>query len=66
MLVAVSPKIRAGIISPEDSLDELAQLTNSAGGTVVGRLVQSLPVPTKAYYIGKGKLAELLTLKEST
>jgi GTP-binding protein HflX len=29
-------------------------------------LVQSLPVPTKAYYIGKGKLAELLSLKEST
>jgi GTP-binding protein HflX len=66
MLVAVAPKTGTGTVTPEDSLGELAQLAGTAGATVVGRLVQSLPVPTKAYYIGKGKLAELLALREST
>ncbi|UCB42868.1 MAG: GTPase HflX [Dehalococcoidales bacterium] len=66
MLVAVASKMSTDIISPEDSLDELARLTSSAGADVVGRVIQSLPVPTKAYYLGKGKLAELLALREST
>lgn len=30
------------------------------------RIIQRLPVPTKTHYVGKGKLAELLALKEST
>lgn len=66
MLVAVAPKTRSGTVNPEDSLSELAQLASTAGATVVGRLIQPLPVPTKAYYIGKGKLVELLALREST
>jgi GTP-binding protein HflX len=66
MLVAVASKVSPDIVSPEDSLEELARLTISAGAEVVGRVIQSLPVPTKAYYIGKGKLNELLTLREST
>jgi len=64
--VAVAPKTRSGTVTTEDSLNELAQLAGTAGATVVGRLIQSLPVPAKAYYIGKGKLAELLALREST
>jgi len=32
----------------------------------VERIIQRLPVPTKTHYVGKGKLAELLALKEST
>jgi len=32
---------------------------------VVGKLIQRLPVPSKAYYLGKGKLDELLSLKDS-
>ncbi|HEY41255.1 MAG TPA: GTPase HflX [Dehalococcoidia bacterium] len=66
MLVAVAPKTGSGTVTPENSLSELAQLAETAGAIVVGRLIQSLPVPTKAYYIGKGKLAELLALREST
>jgi GTP-binding protein HflX len=66
MLVAVASKMSPDIVSPEDSLEELARLTISAGAEVVGRVIQSLPVPTKAYYLGKGKLNELLTLKEGT
>jgi GTP-binding protein HflX len=54
------------MVNPEDSLEELAQLAHTAGATVVGRLIQPLPVPTKAYYIGKGKLTELLALRDST
>lgn len=30
------------------------------------RIIQRLPVPTKTHYVGKGKLAELLALKENT
>ena len=49
----------------EDSLEELAQLANTAGVDVVGRLIQRLPVPSKTHYLGKGKLDELLSLKDS-
>jgi len=31
----------------------------------VGRLIQKLPAPTKAYYLGEGKLNELLSQKDS-
>ena len=41
-------------------------LARSAGAGVVGRLVQQLPVPTKAYYLGEGKLDELSALKTTT
>ena len=37
----------------------------TAGAKVVGKLVQRLPVPSKTYYLGEGKLAELLALKNS-
>jgi GTP-binding protein HflX len=32
---------------------------------VVGKLTQRLPAPSKAYYLGKGKVDELLSLKSS-
>lgn len=47
-------------------MQELAQLTDTAGADVVGKLVQRLPAPSKAHYLGEGKLAELLSLKSST
>jgi len=50
----------------EDSLDELSQLATSAGANVVGRISQRLPSPSKAYYLGKGKLEELVSLKGTT
>lgn len=45
--------------SSEDSIDELAQLTESAGATVLDRVVQSRDVPEAATLIGSGKLEEL-------
>lgn len=43
----------------------MAQLADSAGADVVGKIIQSLPGPTKSHYLGKGKLEELLALKDS-
>jgi GTP-binding protein HflX len=51
--------------STEESLDELARLTSTAGANVVGRLTQGLHTPTRNYYLGKGKLEELVSLKQS-
>lgn len=45
-----------------DSLEELAELANSAGAEVVDTVTQKLHKPTAPYYIGKGK-AE--SIKES-
>jgi len=52
--------------SPEDSLQELAQLAATAGARVVGKVIQRLPRPSKTHYLGAGKLAELLSLKSTT
>lgn len=38
-----------------DSLEELAELANSAGAEVVDTVTQKLEKPTAPYYIGKGK-----------
>jgi len=65
-LVAVSTKGRTDKWSVEDSIEELAQLAGTAGAEVVGRLKQQLPKPSKTHYLGKGKLDELLALKNST
>lgn len=41
------------------SLDELAELAETAGARVVGRLSQRRTAPDPAYLIGKGKVSEL-------
>ena len=63
--MAVTHKSGVKTVSTEDSLEELAQLAGTAGARVVGKLTQSLPVPSKSYYVGKGKLTELQSLKET-
>src|SRR6202022_1075003 len=42
-----------------DSLEELAELANSAGAEVVDTITQKLQKPTAPYYIGKGKAEEI-------
>src|SRR5262245_55963275 len=42
-----------------DSLEELAELANSAGAEVVDTVTQKLDRPTAPYYIGKGKAESL-------
>jgi len=65
-LVAVAAKGSTDRWSAKDSLEELAQLANTAGADVVGQLIQQLPTPSKPYYLGRGKLDELVSLKNST
>ncbi|MCL2486540.1 MAG: GTPase HflX, partial [Oscillospiraceae bacterium] len=43
----------------EISLDELRELTETAGGEVVGVLTQKRPAPEKGTYVGAGRLAEI-------
>jgi len=64
-LVGVGEKGAQGMWSAEDSLNELAQLARTAGAEVVGNMIQRLPQPTRAYYLGRGKLKELAQLKKS-
>jgi GTP-binding protein HflX len=42
-----------------EHLDELAELVDTAGGTVVGQLTQQVDRPNPATYLGKGKIDEL-------
>ncbi len=62
-LLAVSA--RGDRQSAEASIEELAELARAAGATVVGRLIQQLPAPSKTHYLGKGKLEELVALRDS-
>jgi GTPase len=62
-LITVATKESVQIVSAEASQTELTQLVKSAGGEVVGKAIQRLDNPTKALYLGKGKLDELVELK---
>ena len=55
-------------ISPEavdEALDELAQLVDSAGADVVGRVVQRRDTPEPATFIGRGKAEEIAELSRT-
>ena len=57
-LIAVLKKgIRMG--SFEESLEELSELTRSAGGAIVGSVTASIERPTSNFFISKGKLDEI-------
>lgn len=47
-------------------MQELSHLVKTAGADVAGMLTQKLPTPLSSYYIGKGKIEELISLKEQT
>jgi len=65
-LVGVGSKTSNNDWSVTDSLKELSYLTKTAGASVVGMLTQNLNAPSPIYYIGKGKIEELISLKEQT
>jgi GTPase len=58
ILVAVIPQ-ELDAWEIEDDLDELAQLTRTAGGTVCARLMQSRLQPDPRQFLGSGKAQEL-------
>ena len=64
--MAVGETTQKGSWTPEESLDELAQLAATAGANVVGRLIQHMPMPSKTHYLGKGKIVELVKLAGSS
>jgi len=66
LLVGVGSKVSNHDWSVTDSLEELSHLTKTAGAKVVGMLTQKLDAPSPTYYIGKGKIEELIGLKEQT
>lgn len=55
----------AGSFDATESIDELATLAASAGGTVVARMVQNRIRPDAATLIGSGKVEELAALAKS-
>lgn len=46
-------------VNPEESLDELEELVNTAGALVVGRCIQNRESLHPGTYVGKGKVEEL-------
>ena len=66
LLVGVGSKASRQDWSVTDSLQELAHLAQTAGAHVVGTLTQKLDAPSPTHYIGKGKIEELVALKEQT
>ncbi len=48
----------------DDSLDELAQLCETAGLLIVGRTFQNISSPHRSFLIGSGKVNELKELKQ--
>ena len=48
----------------EESLSELAELLDTAGGETVGRVIQNLESINKATYVGKGKVEEIKEIAE--
>ena len=66
LLVGVGSKVSNHDWSVADSLEELSHLAKTAGTRVVGTLTQKLDTPSPTYYVGKGKIAELIRLREQT
>jgi GTP-binding protein HflX len=66
VLVGVEWKSRAAQENPaayldsEESVDELAQLAESAGAAIAGRISQARSAPEAATLIGRGKVEEVL------
>ena len=63
-LVGVETKVSANRWSIDSSLEELSCLAETAGAEVVGRLTQKLGRPSSIYYLGRGKLEELISLRQ--
>ncbi|MDO8532400.1 MAG: GTPase HflX [Dehalococcoidia bacterium] len=65
MLVGVEVKGRRGVLSQEDSLEELAQLARTAGARVVAVVAQHVAHLTSVY-MGRGKLDEMVASQAVT
>lgn len=50
----------------DEHLEELGRLTDTAGGTVVGTVVQRIEAPHPRFYIGEGKAKQLASVVRSS
>ena len=62
ILVGTAPRQAVNPALIEDHLEELARLTDTAGGKVVGCLTQRINKPNPRVYLGEGKATELKEL----
>jgi len=62
ILVGTPPRQAINPALIEDHLEELARLTDTAGGKVVGCLTQRINKPNPRVYLGEGKATELKEL----
>lgn len=62
MVIVGTPRGPEGGIDAREHLTELARLTDTAGGLVVGEVVQRIRAPGPRYFLGKGKAAEMAGL----
>ena len=62
ILVGTPPRQAVNPALIEDHLEELARLTDTAGGKVVGCLTQRINKPNPRVYLGEGKAIELKQL----
>ena len=53
------------IISNDNTLDELENLLETAGGEAVGRILQNRECPDSKYFLGEGKIKELKEFAEA-
>ena len=63
-LVGVELKDQVNLLNLNDSLDELRQLSETAGIEVVGRVTQKMNRPNPKTFIGSGKVSEIVSLSE--
>jgi GTP-binding protein HflX len=64
--VAIDTGSNSDATTAVDSLKELEQLAVTAGANVIGQVVQRLDTPTRNYYLGRGKLDEIKSMKDSS
>lgn len=62
---ALLVSVDTGDFDAEVSIDELAELADTAGAIVVGKVIQKREAPEKATFVGVGKLAEIIAFCKS-
>lgn len=66
VLVGAELRNTEALLTLDESLDELARLSNTAGLEVVGKITQKLHQIDPSTYIGSGKVEEVITLIQSS
>ncbi len=57
--------VDTGEFDAQTSIDELEELSNTAGAVVVGKVIQKKEAPEKATFVGVGKLAEIIAFTQN-